>query len=395
MIEVMTAPLHQPTPRDTRNLLWALALANFAVGMGAFVVVGVISPIATGLQLTAAQAGWAMTSYAAVYAVMSPLLVALTGRLDRASVLVAALVVFGAGALIAAWASELWVLLAARALMALGGALITPVAATIGVARSAPDKRGAALATVFGGLTLAQVLGVPVGAWLGYTWGWQAAFVAVAALVALVTAVVAWQVPRGLVVPVASLGALGKVLRQPRLLLAVAYTALFIGALYTLYTFLAPMLEQRLGLSRQGVAGVLLVFGAGAVLGNALGGWLTDHVGSQRTLAALALAQIVLLPVLSWLPVPLWPSVALVGVWSVLSWSFMVAQQARLAQLDAAQMPVLLALNASAIYVGASLGSAAGGAVLSHAGYGPLGLAGALLAALAGLSLTAVARQRD
>ncbi len=379
--------------RAGRTLLWVLALANFAVGMGAFVVVGVISPIATGLQISAAQAGWAMTAYAAVYAVTSPLLVALTGRIDRAPLLVGALVVFGLGALLAAWANSLEVLLVARGLMALGGALVTPVAATIGVARSAPENRGAALATVFGGLTLAQVLGVPVGAWLGYTWGWQAAFVAVAALVSVVTAVVALQVPRGIVVPVASLSALGRVLRQPRLLMAVAYTALFIGSLYTLYTFLAPMLEQRLALSRQGVTGVLLVFGAGAVLGNALGGWLTDHVGSQRTLGGLALAQVILLPALSVLPLPLLPSVALVALWSVLSWSFMVAQQARLAQLDAAQMPVLLALNASAIYVGASLGSAAGGAVLGAAGYAPLGFAGAVLAALAGLSLYWVARR--
>lgn len=149
------------------GLLPALSLANFAIGMGAFVAVGILTPVAQGFGLTVAQAGWVMTVYALVYAVASPLLVAVTGAVDRRALMLAGMAVFGLGALGSALAPSFAALLAARAMMALGGGVVTPVAAAVVAGLSAPEMRGRALATVFGGLTLAQVLGVPVGAWLG------------------------------------------------------------------------------------------------------------------------------------------------------------------------------------------------------------------------------------
>jgi len=378
---------------SSRVLLLVLAFANFVVGMGAFVAIGILSPVATAFAISKAQAGWVLTAYAMVYAVSSPLLVAGSGRLDRAPVLVAGLGLFTLGAACAAAAPSFALLLAARALMALGGALVTPVAASVGIAASPPERRGQALATVFGGLTLAQVLGVPAGAWLGYAYGWQVAFGAVAAL-ALLSVVVLWRlVPRGLAVPPASLATLRQVLATPRLMLAVAFTAFFIGGLYTLYTFLAPLAESRQGLGRDGVTTLLLVFGVGAVVGNSLGGWLTDRVGTERALAVLCVIQVVVMPLLSLWAAPLLVFGAGVALWSVFAWSFNVPQQARLAQLDPPRTPVLFALNAAAIYVGSSVGSSVGGAVLTRAGFDALGLAGSGLMALALLSLWWVRRK--
>lgn len=373
------------TPRQ----LWLLALANFVIGMGAFVVVGVLSPLAQAFGVTRPQAGALMSVYAGTYAVASPLLVAATGRLDRRLLLVLGLGLFGLGALAAALAPSFGWLLAARALMALGGGLVTPVAASVGVVLAGPGRQGQALAVVFGGLTLAQVLGVPAGAWLGYAFGWASALAVVAALALLGLLAVAAALPRGIRVPVASLASLAGVLRSGRRMGAVAFTALFIGALYVCYTFLAPLLETLYGLSRDGVTGMLALFGLGAVAGNAMGGRLTDRIGPRRTLVLLCLAQAVLMPALT---LPTWPLAivgALIFVWSVFAWSFMVPQQARLAALDPAQLPVLFALNASAIYVGATLGSALGGAVLKGPGLHALGLFGAALMALAFASLAA------
>jgi predicted MFS family arabinose efflux permease len=373
--------------RQVGSALWLLSLANFAVGMGAFVVIGILTPVAADLGITKAQAGSLLTVYAVVYALSSPLLVAVTGGIDRTWALVAGMVLFSAGALAAALSAGLPEVLAARCVMAVGAGIVTPVAASVGVALAGAQARGRALAVVFGGLTLAQALGVPLGAWLGYAYGWRMAFGVVVVLGVLSAAALAARLPRGISVPVATLASLLGVLRSWRQSVAVSFTALFIGALYVFYTFLAPFLESRFQLGRDGVTLVLALFGAGAVVGNSVGGLLTDRIGPQRTLRMLCAAQLVLLPAMTALPLPLPLFAVAVAVWSICSWSFMVPQQARLALLAPERIPVLFALNAAAIYVGGSVGSALGGATLQWAGFVLLGPVGAGLALLALVSL--------
>lgn len=377
-------------PGSTRTLFLLLAAANFAVGLGAFVVIGILTPLAQGLGIDRAAAGSLMTSYAVVYALSSPVLVALTGRADRRALLVAALALFAAGALAAVLAPSLPWLQGARVVMALGGGLLTPVAASTAVAMVAPAGRGRALATVFGGLTLAQALGVPVGSWLGYAFGWRATFAVVAGVGLLVALALRARMPAGIAVPVVDLRALGRTLARPRLVLAVGFTGLFIGGLYVVYTYLSTLLEARYGLGRDGVAAMLLVFGFGAVVGNALGGRLTDRIGPVPTLLGLCAVQVLMLPLLTAVPLPLALAALLVGVWSSCAWSFMVPQQARLAALEPPLVPVLFALNASAIYVGAALGSALGGWLLQAIALAQLGFGGAALMLLAAASVAAV-----
>ena len=230
----------------------------------------------------------------------------------------------------------------------------------------------------------------------GYAFGWRTAFAAAAVLAGL-SLVAGLALPRGLRAPVTSLGTLGAVLRSPALVAAVAFTAVFVGGLYVLYTYLAAFLEARLGLGRDGVSLLLLVYGAGAVLGNCAGGRLTDRLGPARTLTALGVAQLAVMPALTLPPPSLVAAAALLLAWSASSWSFMVPQQARLAALDPERAPVLFALNAAAIYLGASLGAATGAAVLvGTGGYAALGPVGALtaVAALASLPLANHLRRR-
>ncbi|KPF70027.1 hypothetical protein IP84_04055 [beta proteobacterium AAP99] len=368
-------------------MLRLLAVANFVIGMGAFVVIGVLVPVATAFAVSKPQAGLLMTVYAIVYALTSPVLVALTGRFGRAQVMLAGLAIFLLGALLASFAPSFEFLLAARAVMAVGGGLVTPVAASIGVMLVAPEQRGRALAVIFGGLTLAQVFGVPLGAWLGYAFGWRMAFEVVAVL-ALVSGVVLWRMlPREVQVPPTSLKTLGSVLATPHLVLAVSFTACFVGGLYVLYTYMAPFLEARYGLGRDGVTGMLVLFGVGAVLGNWLGGRMTDRQGPTKTLVSLAVVQIMIMPVLTHLPGGVAFGAVMIFLWSAMAWSFMVAQQARLAQLSPAQAPILFALNAAAIYVGGFIGSAIGGRLLADGSFRDLGAGGAGLMALALISV--------
>ncbi len=373
----------------TDRTLWLLSVVNFAIGMGAFVVIGIITPVAQDLRVTPAEAGRLLTIYALVYAISSPLLVALSGRIDRVIVLAGGMGVFALGALACALSNDLNTVLWARALMALGGGLVTPVAASIGVALAGQQDRGRALSIVFTGLTLAQAVGVPCGAWLGYAFGWRVAFGVVTALCALAVLACLLRLPRGIQVPVATLASLGAVLKSWRETLAVLFTALFICALYVVYTFMSPFMETRFGLGRDGVTLALALFGAGAVVGNAVGGRLSDRIGPQRTLQLLCLSQLVLLPLITLVPIPLVVFIALLFLWSVCGWSFMVPQQARLASLAPERVPVLFALNAAAIYMGGSMGSALGGAALTAAGFSVLGPVAAGVALLALWSLRA------
>lgn len=375
-----------------RSLLYLLACANFAVGVGAFGVIGLLTPVAGAFTLTPSEAGAMMSLYALVYAVSSPLLIALTGAADRSRVLVGGLILFAAGAAIAALASTFGSVLAARALMAIGGGLITPVTASIGVAVTPAAHRGKALATILGGLTLAQAIGVPFCAWIGYAFGWRVAFAFVAAMTLACCAMLYRMAPRALSVPRTTLATLGRVLASPRLVLAISFTAFFLGGAYAFYTFLAPYAEARYALGRDGVTALLAVFGVGAVVGNMIGGWLTDRIGPVRTLALLGCAQTLALIPMTLLPLPPLGLGALIALWSCACWAFMVPQQARLVALAAPLTPVLFALNAAAIYLGGSIGSIAGGNALRHLGYAALGPAGAILVALALLSLFIVAR---
>ena len=172
------------------SLLSLLALGNFVVGMGVFVVIGIVSPIAEALSVSAADAGILITSYAVAYALLSPIGAALTGRLSRRTVLVASLGLFCLGSLLSAFSTTLLMLTLSRLVVALGAALYTPLSAGVAVAVAPPEERGRALARVFAGMTMAQVLGVPLGAWMAYRFGWHAPFFLVAALAAICAVVI-------------------------------------------------------------------------------------------------------------------------------------------------------------------------------------------------------------
>ncbi len=369
------------------RLIPVLSAANFVIGMGAFVLIGMLTPVADGLGVTPARAGWVMTTYALAYAVLSPLLVSLTGQIGRRRVLAMSLSVFALANLLSAFAWNEVTLHIARVLAAAGAGVMTPLTAAVAAALSPDEQRGRALAAVFFGLTLAQVLGVPAGSWIAYTFGWRTAFVVVA-LLALPVVVLIWRiVPAGLSFQTVSLRDLGRTLGDAAVMLAVMFTTTFLTGIYVVYTYLAPLLETTMGYDRDGITAILLIFGVGAVAGNLLGGRLADRAGPYRTLLFLSLTQVVSMPVLSLLPLPdIWLFVA-IGMWSTFGWSFMAAQQVRIIGMRPQDAPIVLALNAAAIYIGAALGSAIGSIIISYYGMIALGIAGGAVAVMAVLHI--------
>lgn len=372
-------PSNPPSPL----IMPLLSAANFVIGMGAFVIIGILNPLADAFGLSAATTGLLMVVYAMAYAVLSPLLVSLTGSIGRRRVLTAAMLIFAAAAVMSALATTATVLFAGRVIAAIGAGLVTPVAAAVAAGLSPPSKQGTALANVFLGLSLAQVAGVPLGSFVAYTYGWRVAFWMVAVL-ALPCALLIWvRVPAGLSFAPVSLNDLGRVLRNLRLMLAVSFTSVFLSGTYIIFTFIAPLLTERMGFGRDGITLTLTLAGLGAVAGSFLGGRLADRIGATRTLAGLSLSLAVIMPAFSLLPMPVSALMAFVILWNLCGWSFMAAQQLRLISLSPADAGVLLALNAGAVYVGAAGGSAVGGAVLNTFGLDALGLAGACFALMA------------
>jgi len=370
-----------------RLLIPILSASNFLIGMGAFVIVGVLEPLGADFGISAASAGTLMTVYAVAYAVLSPLLVSLTGSVGRRRVMAFGLGLFLAAAALSALAPNMLVLNIARVMAAAGAGLFTPIAAAVAAALYPVDMRARVLAAVFFGLTLAQVVGVPAGSWIAYTFGWRWAFWVVVALALPCIALIWTFVPRGLSFQPVSLRDLGGVLRNGRMMLAVLFTGTFLGAIYVLYTYVAPLLSQTMGYGRDGVTLVLAIFGVGAVVGNIAGGVMADRIGWARTLTILCVSQMIIMPVFSLLPLPDLALMALALAWASAGWSFMAGQQMRLIGLAGPQAPVVLALNAAAIYVGAAIGSAIGAWVIAQFGIVYVGLAAGIGSTLALLHL--------
>lgn len=379
--------------KATATLLSFLALGNFTVGMGAFVVIGVISPVAEGLNVSKADAGIILTVYAIAYAVLSPIGAALTGSLSRRAVLTGALTLFCLGSIVSAVAWSLPVLTGSRVIVAFGAALFTPLAASLAVAISPVEQRGRALAKVFGGLTLAQVAGVPLGAWLAYRFGWHSTFWTIAALAAVTTVVLFKAIPASVRVQATTLSTILSALSNGRLMLAVTFTATIMTAVYIVFTFFGPLIEASAGNNPETRTFYLVLFGIGAVVGNYAGGILTDRIGPKYTLVIVCLAHMALMPMFSVIP---WSPVlfaVLVGVWSSFGWAFMAPQQARLVAIAPAAQALSLALNSAMIYVGIAIGSGIGSSLLNWRGLNVLGIAAGLAAVVALIHLLASSRQ--
>jgi MFS transporter, DHA1 family, inner membrane transport protein len=359
-------------------LLALLAFGNFIVGMGAFVVVGIVSPMADGLGIAKADAAVVLTTYAFAYALLSPIAATITGQLPRRIVLATALSIFCIGTIISALSPNLLMLAASRIIVALGASMFTPLAAGVAIAVSAPEHRGKALSTVFNGLTLAQVIGTPCGAWLAYHFGWAMAFWAVAALAAAGAAIVFLTVPRDVKFQASGMHAIIDVLKDGRTMFAIAFTATFITALTIVFAFFGPLTEESVGSNPEIRTFFLVLYGVGAVLGNHFGGLLTDRIGGRGTLAILCLAQIAIMPFFSIVPLGPVAFAILVGTWSAFAWSFMAPQQSRLVLIAPQAISVVLALNAAMIYVGIAVGSALASRILGWQGLASLGIAGAI-----------------
>lgn len=358
------------------------------------VTAGVLNDIVRSLQVSVALGGQLIGAAAVVMAIGSPLLAALLSGWDRRRLLVLALLWFAAGHLLSAWASSYSVLLPLRCLTMLGAAAFTPQAASAIAALTPPAQRGQAITFIFLGWSVASVLGMPASAYIGETWGWPTAFVAIG-LLSLVAAAGVWRaLPGGIRPPALLLADWRKLFTHPVLMAIVAVTALSSAGQFTLFSYFAPYYSQVLEASAAQISLLFLWFGALGLLGNVLLTRSIDRVGAAKavavTLGCMALS------LLSWpLATGFVSALFVLAPWALGCFSSNSAQQARLALAAPALATALISLNSSAMYLGQFAGSASGGALIAAAGYGALNWAAlAWMSAAIATSLWAAGRMR-
>jgi len=354
--------------RSMPPLLYLLAIGNLVVGSAAFVISGLVAQIADGLDVSITAAGLAMTAYALAAAVFAPWLVVWTGRWPRKRALVVALAVFTVGGALCALAGSIGQLYAGRLLMGLGS-MFTPVGAGLALALVAPERRGKALSTVFLGMSLSYVIGVPLGTWIGVHHGWQTALWVMTAASALMLLLAAWRLPAQVQAPVASFAGLGAVLKRADVWVALLTTLLYFTAIFTVFSYVGPVLAALVPQGGLPLSWTLMVFGAAGVAGTVGGGAAADRFGPRRTMQVLLGGLTVMMGLLP-LTAGHYPlMLAVLVVWGMAGFGLMSPQQARLAQMAPQQAPVLLSLNTSMLYVGMALGAAVGGPMTGVVGF--------------------------
>ncbi|AVT11664.1 MFS transporter [Paracidovorax avenae] len=353
--------------------LFALTLGAFAIGTTEFVIVGLLPTVASDLGIGLPSAGLLVSLYALGVAVGAPVLTALTGRLPRKALLLALMALFTAGNLLAWQAPGYGTLVAARVLTGLAHGVFFSIGSTIATGLVPREKAASAIATLFAGLTVALVTGVPLGTFIGQHFGWRETFLAVAGLGMLAFAGSALFVPRRIAhVPPASLLQQARVLAEPRLLLVYAKTAIGYGGTFIPFTFLAPILTGVSGFSESAVGWVMLVYGASVAAGNLWGGRLADRLGpiaALRIIFALLAAVLLLLQFTA--PHP-WLAVATVLLWGAVAFGnvpglqlYVVRQAERVAPQA---VDVASGLNIAAFNLGIAGAAWAGGLIVTHLG---------------------------
>jgi len=356
--------------------LLALALSAFAIGTTEFVIMGLLPNVANDLQVSIPLAGWLISGYALGVAIGAPIMAVLTAKLPRKKTLLLLMVIFIFGNLMCALSYSYGFLMLARVITALCHGAFFGIGAVVAANLVAPNRRASAVALMFTGLTLANVLGVPLGTALGQALGWRSTFWAVA-IIGLASLLALYkklpdakdEEPTDLRKEMGALRGLG-------LWLSLWITVFFSAAMFALFTYIAPMLTEITGVSEHGVSWTLLLIGLGLTIGNVLGGRLADwRLGATLTLIFLLIALFSAL--FSWTSANLLAAEITLFFWAMVSFAAVPALQINVVTYGKNAPNLVSTLNIAAFNVGNALGAWVGGAVIARG----LGLAAVPLAA--------------
>ncbi|AJK45223.1 MFS transporter [Burkholderia plantarii] len=340
--------------------LFALAIAAFGIGTTEFVIMGLLPNVALDLDVSIPAAGMLVSGYALGVTIGAPILAIITAKMPRRQALLGLIGVFIAGNLLCAIAPNYGLLMAARVVTAFCHGAFFGIGSVVASSLVAPNRRAQAIALMFTGLTLANVLGVPLGTALGQAFGWRSTFWAVTAIGVLAAGALAVCLPRQLEMPSTSIAREFRVMRNPQVLMVLGISVLASASLFSVFTYITPILEDVTHFSPHEVTLVLLLFGLGLTIGGTIGGKLADWRRMPSLIVVLALIGLVQAVFGGTMRLPI-PALVTIFVWGVLA--FAIVPIAQILIVDrASEAPNLAStLNQGAFNLGNATGAWLGG----------------------------------
>lgn len=372
----------------------ALAAASFGIGTTEFVIMGLLPDVARDFGITIPQAGYLVSGYAMGVVVGAPLVAMATARLPRKIALMLLIGIFTVGNLGCALAPGYALLMTARIVTAFAHGAFFGIAAVVARDLVPRERRTQAVSLIFAGLTLANVLGVPMGTALGQAAGWRSTFWAVTAIGVIAALAILRFVPRGLPGSRGGLAVEFRALGRRAVLVPMLISTVASVSMFSLFTYITPLLERVTGLTAPGVTGALLAIGIGLTIGNLIGGRLADR-NLLATVVGCFLGLVIVLCAMTLVISLQLPTIALLTVWGGLAFALVSPLQVWV--VDAATDAPNLAstLNQGAFNLGNALGAwLGGGALTAGLSYAHLPLVGAVVAG-SGLALTLAASRRS
>lgn len=372
--------------------IYVLAIVSFLVGTSEYIISGVLDKIADSLGITITAAGQLITIFSLVYAILTPVLMALTAKVERRKLLVYSLGVFVVANLLSFALPGYIPFVIARVLMAMGAGMVVVTALGIAAKIAPPGKQASSIATVVMGFTASLIIGVPLGRVAAAAFGWKSVFLLIAVLGILSMFVLHKAIPKttgDAPVPLLQQFAL---LKKPKVALGLAITFFWLGGYSVAYTYLSPYLLNVSGLNEQWISSALFAFGIASLIGSKFGGFSTDRWGVPLTLIGGMLLHIIALIVLTFTDAG--ASVMLVFavlvIWSLAAWSSGPTQQYNLVQLEPNSSGVMLGLNQSMMQLSMAAGAGIGGIAIERISLSSIawiGAAGVAIAAVVSLVL--------
>jgi DHA1 family inner membrane transport protein len=377
--------------------LYALTAGAFGIGVTEFVIMGLLLQVSSDLGISVPLAGLLMTGYALGVFVGAPVLTILTRSLPRKTTLLVLMAIFTLGNLAAALSPSFGWLMAARIVTALAHGTFFGVGSVVATSLVAPERKASAIALMFTGLTLATLLGVPFGSWLGLAFGWRSTFWAVTAIGILAFIVLAALVPADRERPAPGpLSEEFKVLARPQVQLGLVMTVLGFGGIFAVFTFIQPILVQLAGFSEAAVSPILLVFGGGLVVGNLLGGRWADRSLAPALIGSIGLMAAVMFAATFAFHSQIGAVIAAFALGAAAFATVAPLQMWVLQQAGGAGQGLASSLNIAAFNLGNAFGAWLGGEVITQGlGYGAIAPVSAVVPLVAlGLAAYAVSLDR-